>query len=207
MFHVKHAIRTGTSSIATDQGGGPVLYCSKPPRARSDPENRPINVISALLAFMTGVIHASLAPLLSMGDLRPNLILAAVVTATALFGLGTGAVWAFVAGVTANLLTTDPLGTLPLGLLLVAGMVAAVGRAVGRTGPVLALFGGLVGSLLLDVVGLAGVLLDGGSLPFGQLPELARLIVPTALLNGALAVVLFVATRMIVGRFGYETVA
>lgn len=174
------------------------------PVPRSDPENRPINVISALLAFVTGVIHASLAPLLAMGDLRPNLILAAVVTATALFGLGTGAVWAFVAGLTANLLTTDPLGTLPLGLLLVAGMVAAVGRGIGRTGPVLALFGGLVGSLLLDVVGLGGVLLEGGSLPIAQIPELARLIIPTAVVNGALAVSLFVATRLIVSRFGYE---
>jgi cell shape-determining protein MreD len=154
---------------------------------------------------VTGVIHASLAPLLAMGDLRPNLILAAVVTATALFGLGTGAVWAFVAGLTANLLTTDPLGTLPLGLLLVAGMVAAVGSGVGRTGPLLALFGGLVGSLLLDVVGLGGVLLEGGSLPASQVPELVRLIVPTALVNGALAVALFVGTRMIVGRLGYET--
>jgi cell shape-determining protein MreD len=153
---------------------------------------------------VTGVIHASLAPLLGMGDLRPNLILAAVVTATALFGLGTGAVWAFVAGLTANLLTTDPLGTLPLGLLLVAAMVAAVGRGVGRTGPLLALFGGLVGSFLLDVVGLGGVLLEGGSLPISQVPELARLIIPTAVVNGALAVALFLATRMIVGRFGYE---
>lgn len=173
------------------------------PVARIDPENRPINVISALLAFATGVIHASLAPLLAMGDLRPNLILAAVVTATSLFGLGTGAVWAFVAGLTANLLTTDPLGSLPLGLLLVAGMVAAVGRGVGRTGPLLALFGGLVGSLMLDVVGLGGVLLEGGSLPISQVPELVRLIVPTALINGALAVALFVATRLIVSRLGY----
>lgn len=156
---------------------------------------------------MTGVVHASLASLLAMGDLRPNLILAAVVSATALFGLGTGAVWAFVAGLTANLLTTDPLGALPLGLLLVAGMVAAVGNGLGRTGPLLALFGGLVGSLLLDIVGLGGVLLGGGSLPISQVPELGLLIVPTALVNGALAVAAFVAARAIVGRLGYEAVA
>ena len=65
---------------------------------RSAPGNQPINLVSTLLALATGVIHASLAPLLAMGDVRPNLILAAVVAVTALVGLGAGAVWAFVGG-------------------------------------------------------------------------------------------------------------
>ena len=67
-----------------------------------------------------------------MGDVRPNLILAAVVAVTALLGLGAGATWAFVGGLTANLLTTDALGTIPLGLLLVAGMVTLLSRVLGR---------------------------------------------------------------------------
>ncbi len=176
-------------------------------KAPHDLENRPINVISALLAFVTGLIHASIAPLLAMGDVRPNLILAAVVTTTALFGLGTGAVWAFVGGLTANLLTTDPLGTIPLGLLLVAGLVALAGQGTGRGGPLLALFGGLVGSLILDLLGLGGLLLQGGSVGVSQAPELLRLIVPTAVANAVLAAGLFLLVRAVVGRVGYEAVA
>src|SRR5688572_19224530 len=87
-----------------------VLYLVNPPRTAATREYRPINALSALLAFVIGVIHAGLAPVLSAGDMRPNLILACVVAVTALAGLEVGVAWAFVGGLTVNLLTTDPLG-------------------------------------------------------------------------------------------------
>jgi cell shape-determining protein MreD len=196
MFHVKRPPRHHRSTLSA-------LYLPSRPAARSEPGNHPINALSALLAIATGVIHASLAPILAMGDVRPNLILAAVVAATALFGLGTGATWAFISGLTANLLTTDPLGTIPLGLLLVAGLVHLIGLGLGRRGVALALIGGVVGSVVLDVLGVAVLALQDG-LQALDMTGLAALIVPTALVNGLLCIGLFVAARGVAGRVGYE---
>ncbi len=175
--------------------------------ARSDPGNQPINLLSALLAFATGVMHASLAPLLAMGDVRPNLILAAVVAMTALLGLGTGATWAFIGGLTANLLTTDPLGVIPLGLLLVAGLVALLARPLGRRPVVLALVGGMAGSAVLDLAGAGFLLLGGDAAPAIDLLELAALVIPTAAINGVLAVLLFLGARTLIGRVGSQVPA
>jgi hypothetical protein len=139
-----------------------------------------------------------------MGDVRPNLILAAVVAVTALFGLGAGATWAFIGGLTANLLTIDPLGTIPLGLLLVAGLVALLAGPLGRRPTVLALVGGLAGSALLDVADVAFLLLEGGSAPGLGIGGLILLVLPTAIANGILAAALFLAARAGASRVGSE---
>ena len=96
--------------------------------------------------------------------MRPNLILAAVVVVTIL-GDGRGRLWAFIGGLTANLLTTDALGTIPLGLLLVVGMVTVLDRALGRRTALLALLGGAAGSVLLDLVGVGLLVLQVGPEP------------------------------------------
>ena len=166
---------------------------------RSAPGNQPINPVSTLLALATGVIHASLAPLLAMGDVRPNLILAAVVAVTALVGLGAGAVWAFVGGLSANLLTTDPLGTVPLGLLLVAALVALLGRPLAQRGVILALAGGFLGSALLDILAAGVLVLEGDAAPWGPGTVLA-VVAPTAVVNAALAAALYLAGRAAIGR-------
>ncbi|MGH2462723.1 MAG: hypothetical protein ACRDFZ_03745 [Candidatus Limnocylindria bacterium] len=138
-----------------------------------------------------------------MGDLRPNLILVGVVAVTLLMGLGAGAIWAFIGGLTVNLLTTDPLGSVPLGLLLTAGLVAGIGGLFGSHGAVLALIGGLLGSLVADVVGLVVLVIVGGA-PIAQPGTLAGLLVPTAMLNGILAGLAFVAARAALGRLDFQ---
>jgi hypothetical protein len=139
-----------------------------------------------------------------MGDMRPNLILAAVVAVTALFGLGAGATWAFVGGLTANLLTTDPLGVIPLGLLLVAGVVALLGRPLGRRPVVLAFVGGLAGSAVLDLADVSVMALQGGSAPGTGIASLILLVLPTAIANGILAAAIFLGARAATGRIRSE---
>lgn len=141
--------------------------------------------------------------MLSVGDVRPNLILAGVVTATALSGLDAGITWAFVGGLTVNLLTTDPLGSVPLGLLLLVGLTAGIGRVLGRHGAVLALLAGALGSMVVDLVGMVISMLVGGA-PASQPASLVGLLVPTAAVNAALAAVLFIAARGALSRFGFE---
>jgi cell shape-determining protein MreD len=134
--------------------------------------------------------------------MRPSLILGSVVAATALAGLETGVTWAFVGGLTVNLLTTDPLGSIPLGLLLVVSLVAAIGRLVGRHGALVALLAGAVGSLVVDLVGMVVLVLVGGA-SVSQPATLFGLLIPTAAVNAVLAVVLFVAARAALSRFGF----
>lgn len=134
--------------------------------------------------------------------MRPSIILASVTAVTIGFGLEVGAVWAFVGGVTANLLTTDPLGTMPLGLLAVAALLAAAARLRLPT-LALAALGGALGSVLLT--GLTALWMwigiDPSSLPANGV---LAIMVPSALVNGALAVVFWLGLRAILGRMGRE---
>jgi rod shape-determining protein MreD len=152
---------------------------------------------SILLALIAGVVHAGLAPVIEVAGVHPNLILVAVVLVASLLGFGQGVVWAFVGGLMANLLVLDPLGTLPLSLLLVAALVAGLQRVVGRlvwVFPVLACF---AGSVLADLVKLGVYRLVDDPLRVG-LP--LDLIIPAAFLNAAILAVLLYPARVVTMR-------
>jgi len=132
-----------------------------------------------------------------IGGVRPNLVLIVVVLVAVMRGFGPGVAWAFVAGLSANLLGREPLGSIPLALLLLVVIVAAGERVFGRMPwvyPVAAVF---IGSLLADVVAL-GVLslvdlpLQGG-IPFD-------LLLPAALLNAGLAGLALYPARLLLLR-------
>jgi len=181
------------------------VYSPSRPKAPPDPARVvPINAISALFAIGIGIVHASLASVLAVGDVRPNLILAFVIAVTALLGLGAGSVWAFLGGLSANLLTSDPLGSLPLGLLLAAVAVAGLGRLVERPPVASVLLGGFSGSLLVDLTALAVVAFSGGAAIAISPGSLATLLLPTALVNSLLAGAVWFGLRALLGRVGHE---
>jgi rod shape-determining protein MreD len=129
---------------------------------------------------------------------KPNLVLVAVVLVTYLAGFLPGITWAFVAGLTANLLVGDPLGSIPLAMLVVAVLVAGGSRAMGRLVwiyPVVATF---VGSLVADFVGL-GVNQLVGDVVLTGLP--ADLLLGAATLNAAVAALVMLPARALVGRY------
>lgn len=135
--------------------------------------------------------------MIEIAGVRPNLILVAVVLVTALLGFGPGIVWAFVGGLTANLLVQDPLGTLPLALLLVSAMVAGGARLLGRLTwvyPVLACF---AGSVLADLIKLGVYRLVDDPLQVGI--PLAQ-IIPAAFLNAAILALLLYPARALTMR-------
>jgi rod shape-determining protein MreD len=137
-----------------------------------------------------------------VSGVKPNLVLVAVVLVTSTFGFQAGILWAFVAGLTANLLIPEPLGSIPLALLAVAALVAAVDRLFGRLPWVYPVLAALIGSMVADVVSLAAVaLLAGGRL---QLGNPAELIIPAAVLNAAIAGLALIPLRLAMRRFGPE---
>jgi rod shape-determining protein MreD len=156
-----------------------------------------ITYTSVLLAVAVGIIHAGLAPVIEVAGVRPNIILVGVVLVTVLLGFGPGIVWAFVGGLTANLLVQDPLGTLPLALLLVSAIVAGGARVLGRLTwvyPVLACF---AGSIVYDLVELGVYRLVDAPLQVG-LP--VAQILPAAFLNAALLALVLYPARVIAAR-------
>jgi rod shape-determining protein MreD len=122
----------------------------------------------------------------------------AVVLVTVVRGFGAGVAWAFIGGLTANLLTREPLGSIPLGLLLVAAAVAGGERLFGRLSwgyPVAAVG---IGSVIVDVISL-GVMQMVDPPIAGELP-LER-ILAAALLNAVIAAIVILPARVLV-RWG-----
>lgn len=156
-----------------------------------------ITYTSVLLAVAVGIVHAGLAPVIEIAGVRPNIILVGVVLVTVLLGFGPGIVWAFVGGLTANLLVQDPLGTLPLALLLVSALVAGGARVLGRLTwvyPVLACF---AGSIVYDLVELGVYRLVDVPLQVGV--PVAQ-VLPAAFLNAALLALLLYPARLVTAR-------
>jgi len=139
------------------------------------------------------------APVLVIGDVHPNLVLVAVVLVTALGGFGAGVGWAFIGGLTANLMTRDPLGSLPLGLLLVAAAVAGGERLFGRLSWVYPLASVAIGSVLVDLLGLAILQLIDAP-PSGGWP--IQRVLAAALFNTAITAIVLVPVRFLLARAG-----
>jgi rod shape-determining protein MreD len=154
--------------------------------------------LSPLLAVIVGIVHAGLAPVIVVAGVKPNLALVAVVLVTCLFGFMPGITWAFAAGLTANLLVGQPLGSVPLGLLIVAALVAGGSRLLGELAWVYPIAAAFVGSVIADIgsIVIAQLVADGipGPPPFD-------VIVTAAALNAAIAGLVLVPARMAVARY------
>jgi rod shape-determining protein MreD len=160
-----------------------------------------IAYLSPLLAIFVGIVHAALAPVIVVGGVKPNLVLVAVVLVTLLVGLLPGIVWAFTAGLTANLLVGAPLGSIPLEMLLVAVLVAGGARLLGRVGWVYPVVATFACSILVDLLslGIAQLVTDAApsSIPFD-------IILPAAVLNAMIAALLLYPARVVARRYVAE---
>ena len=149
-------------------------------------------------------MHAAIAPVIVVGGVKPNLVLVGVVLMTAMAGFLPGVTWAFVAGLTANLLVGDPLGSVPLSMLLVAALVAGGAHALGRmvwVYPVLATF---AGSIVADVASLAISRLVGNAAIEGMPFEL---ILGAATLNAAITALVLYPARILASRWAPDEMA
>jgi len=161
----------------------------------------PISYLSPLLAVIVGIVHAGLAPVIVVGGVKPNLVLVAVALVTCLTGFVPGITWAFVAGLTANLLVGDPLGSVPLVMLLVASIIAGGSRILGGLVWLYPIAAAFVGSIVADI----------GSLFISQLvtdavaaPPPFEILLAAAVLNAAIVGLLLYPARAIARRYGQE---
>lgn len=179
------------------------VYSAHRPAASASPRRAgrgtQITSVTLLLAVLIGILHAAVAPVLVIGDVHPNLILIAVVLVTVLLGFGPGVACAFIGGLTANLLIREPLGSLPLALLLVAAAVAGGERLFGRLAWAYPLASVAIGSIVVDAMSIGILqLLDpplAGGFPMQR-------IIAAAFLNTALAAMALLPARILVARAG-----
>lgn len=156
-----------------------------------------ISYLSPIFAVFVGIVHAGLAPVIVVGGVKPNLVLVAVILVTCLAGFLPGIIWAFVAGLVANLLVGEPLGSIPLMLLIVSAMAAGGGQVFGGLVWIYPVVAAMAGSIVADI----------GSLFISQLvtdavaasPPLSILLV-AAILNGAIVAVLLYPARALMQR-------
>jgi rod shape-determining protein MreD len=160
-----------------------------------------ISYLSPLLAVITGIVHAGLAPAIVIAGVKPNLVLVAVVLVTCVFGFLPGVVWAFAAGLTANLLVSEPLGAIPLAMLVVAALAAGGSRLLGRAVWIYPMLAALVASVVADVIGLVIFRLVAEPLQVG-IP--LHLVLPAAVLNAALVGLLLIPARALAARYGAD---
>jgi rod shape-determining protein MreD len=161
-----------------------------------------ISYLHPLLAFIIGVAHAALAPVIVIGGVKPNLVLVAVVLVTVLIGFLPGVVWAFVGGLTANLLVGEPLGAVPLAMLIVTVVVAGGARALGRMTWVYPILAVLAGSVVADLASLVlGQLVANAPLLVG-LPW--ELIIGAAILNAVIAAIFLYPARAVAQRYALD---
>lgn len=160
-----------------------------------------MSYLSPLLAVVVGIVHAGLAPVIVVGGVKPNLVLVAVVLVSCIAGFMPGITWAFAAGLTANLLVGEPLGSVPLVLLIVAVLVTGGNRVLGGLTWVYPIAAAFIGSIVADV----------GTLFIGQLVEDATpagppfdIILIAALLNAAIVGILLMPARALAVRYAPE---
>ena len=175
-----------------------VLPCDGPSRVN---DLISMSYLSPLLAVVVGIVHAGLAPAIVIGDVKPNLVLVAVVLVTCLAGFMPGITWAFAAGVTANLLVGEPLGAVPLVLLLVAALVVGGSRVIGGLVWIYPILAAFVGSIVADLGSLFISQVVADAIP--ATPPL-DLLVRAALLNAAIVGVLIYPARAIAQRYAPE---
>ena len=157
--------------------------------------------IGVLMAIVIAILHLSIAPLLVLNGVRPNLALVAVVLATALLGLQQGMVLAFVAGTTVSLVGYEPLGTAPFALLIVVLLVAGAAPVFERAAWAFPVVAALFASGVYDATVLVVFWLLGTGV---EVADPLALIIPASVLNAVLAGVLLVPARILALRYAAD---
>ncbi|MEO5986827.1 MAG: rod shape-determining protein MreD [Candidatus Limnocylindria bacterium] len=187
--------------MASASGPAPYTWTRRRPPPQRPSGDLPITYLSPLLAVIVGIVHAAIAPVIVIAGVKPSLVLVAVVVVTALFGFVPGVIWAFVAGLTANLLVGEPLGSVPLVLLLVTVLVAAGARAFGGLVWIYPVVAAFAGSVVADLASLLISQMVTDAIP--SAPP-ADLLLRSAALNAATVALLLVPARALAQRYAPE---
>jgi rod shape-determining protein MreD len=151
------------------------------------------------------LIQSSLGPFLTIVDVRPDLVLVAVIGWTLLRGSKEGVLWAIIGGLCLDLLSSGPFGVITVSLIITS-LLARLGYGL--------VFGGylIIPLTLTFPLSLAyyltyTLLLNVLSQPLPMLPALSSVILPASVLNIAAMLLLFPLLHLLHRRTGREEIS
>jgi rod shape-determining protein MreD len=151
------------------------------------------------------LIQSSLGPFLTIANVRPDLVLVAVIGWTLLRGSKEGVLWAIIGGLCLDLLSSGPFGVITFSLIITS-LLARLGYGL--------VFGGyltipltLTFPLSLAYYLTYTLLLNVLSQPLPWLPALSNVILPASVLNIAAMLLLFPLLRLLHRRTGREEIS
>jgi rod shape-determining protein MreD len=147
------------------------------------------NLIGLGLLFGAALLQTTLSPYMKIGGIHPDLVLLLVIGWSALRGMEEGATWAFIGGISLDILSSAPFGVFSLSLLLVSVITSLFhGRTLGSTIvlPIILTF-----PLSLIFNGVALILLSLLGQPTNWVTVVSVVILPAAIYDTALMLVIF----------------
>ena len=113
--------------------------------------------IAAAIAVVAALVEFTVVPYLKVGNAVPHPILVFGVIFAIASGFEAGLVWAFVGGLTLDILTQRPLGSSAFALLVAIGAASIVGSLFGRVRIVAPIVATAVASVIYSMLSLAAV--------------------------------------------------
>ncbi|MDH4139018.1 MAG: rod shape-determining protein MreD [Coriobacteriia bacterium] len=146
--------------------------------------------LPSMAAILAGtLLQVSIAPQIAIGGTVPNLLLLVTVTVALVEGSRAGAIGGFAAGLVFDLLGTGPVGAMAFVLALIGHLAGSLQEQMFAEGWRLPVSVVALASLLSEVAYWLVLWVNGAAPPF--LATLSQVIVPSALYNGALALLVY----------------
>ncbi len=153
--------------------------------------------LAIVIPLAAALLQSTVAPLVAIGGARPNLLVLVAGCWSVAAGAGEAVWWAFLGGLTADLLSGGPLGALAAASLPpVAAIGLGVGRSQGRPTPLLGAAGLVALATLATALAYVAILaVTGAALP--PLGSLAADSLAGAVYTGALACAAYPLARAV----------
>lgn len=164
--------------------------------------------LSVPVLLVAAVLQASLIPRLDLPGGGPNLTFVCVLAWALNVPVGQAALWAFLGGLFADILSTVPLGTSSLGLVLMISFMSGLGTQVYQLGLLLLIFMSVFGTLayeflrvvLIDIYHLFGLIPATAPLQISWGTDLTTTVFPTMVYNFVLILPVYLLLRIVQRR-------
>lgn len=153
-------------------------------------------VLAVVVPVIAAVLQGAVAPFVAVGAARPNLVVLAAASWSVAAGPREAAWWAFIGGVTLDLLSGGPLGGSALAAL-VPVVAVGMGDSAGRRPRSVVTGALLVAAATVGAAALYLLVLGVVGRPLPDLSTLLGATIGTATYNGVLALVIYPLCRKV----------
>ena len=153
----------------------------------------------------TAVIQSTLIPHLSLGGIKPDIVLLVVISWSLLRGAEEGVVWGLIGGILLDLLSGAPFGVFTIAMAAVSFLTGMGEMNVFRTNIALPLATIFFATIAYNLIFL--ILLQAMGWPIAWIDGFIRVILPTTLLNTLLMPIVYKLMHWLHRRTGREEIS